>query len=130
MVENINPIVMGFLRGLMGGLVVGAGAAVKELSVGVPLEQAVYAGAVPALAIWAGLLGYGAYDQYRVSAGKVSSADVPVQLAAKVSPLSASEVASEFAADLGSVRVLTVRRETEAPDDPAVAEMHPWSRPD
>lgn len=97
MFENINPFVMGFLRGLVGGLVVGAGAAVKEMAAGVPFEQAVYAGAIPALAIWAGLLGYGTYDQYRVGAGKVSSADVPIQLAAKTSHKDAATVAADFA---------------------------------
>lgn len=95
--DNINPLVMGFLRGVFGGFLVGAGAAVKEMVAGVPFEQAALVGAIPAIAIWAGLLGYGVYDQYRVAEGKVSSADVPIQLAAKTSHKTPAAVAADFA---------------------------------
>jgi hypothetical protein len=78
-----TPLANGAVRGFLAAIVTGILYAIYEWQKGVPLEQAVGAGAVPMLLMFLSLLGYGVADQSRANTGTVIASDVPVQLEAK-----------------------------------------------
>lgn len=85
-----TPIMAGFLRGIIAGLLIGAGEALRGYVVeGYTVDQSVARGFMIAIPVWIGLTGYGVADQSRANAGVVAPADVPAQVVAadkKITP--------------------------------------------
>jgi hypothetical protein len=93
-----SPLAAGFLRGVGAAIVIGVEEGGRSYFVeGLTLEVAVARGLTPMILALLALLGWGAYDQKRVSDGRVIASDVPIQLAAKTTHKSAETVAADFA---------------------------------
>lgn len=88
-----TPLANGAVRGFLAAIVTGILYAIYEWQKGVPVEQAVSAGAVPMLLMFLSLLGYGVADQSRATTGTVIASDVPVQLEAKEYATQSSQMA-------------------------------------